>query len=81
MTIAPIQSHVPKPASGLETDTDKNHGDVSEAEKLHHSEIGLISVQVPCQENVEGAPEQTSTSASSQPKNPALDAAPDWPGD
>ena len=81
MSIAPECPSVPKPASGLDDEIDKNQGDVSEEEKLNRRLIGLISVQVPCQGNVEGAPEQTSTSASSQPKNPALDAAPDWPGD
>ena len=77
VSIAPESPTVPKPASGLNDETDKNQGDVSEEEMQRRSFIGLISVQVPCQGNVEGAPEQTSTNSSSQPKNPALGAAPD----
>ena len=83
LTITPnMESDIPKPASGKETEIDKNHGDVSEVESLHDQiEIGLISVQAPCQIDVNGAPGITFTSANSQPKDPVLEAASDWPGD
>ena len=75
--IAPEGQTFPKPASGFDDDNDKNQGDASEEETLRRSFIGLKSVQVPCQGNVGGAPERTSTDSSGQPKNPALGAAPD----
>ena len=77
MSIAPEGPTVPKPASGFEDETDKNQGDDSEEEMQDQRSIGLKSVQVPCQESVGGAPEQTSTSVNGQPKNPRLDVAPD----
>ena len=61
---------------------DKNLGDVSEMEELQNQDgIGLISVQAPCQKNANDAPRISSTNPSSQPKDPDLEVASDWPGD